>query len=282
MSEKITVADIYDIKEAGRRFSCVTCYDYTLARIVAQTDIEMVMVGDSAGQVVLGHSSTLPVGMDFMVAITAAVRRATPNALLVADMPFLSYQVSIAQAVENAGRFFMEAMADVIKIEASREQIGVVKAVSDAGMSVMTHIGIRPQTIAKTGRLKAEGTTLEQALELVALADDMIEAGANLLLLEGTAREVAQVITKRSTVPVLSCGSGPDCDGQVLVLSDVLGLNENSGPKFAKKYASILNNIKQALDDYSQEVHKQAFPDDAHSYHMRASELDKFREMFEL
>jgi 3-methyl-2-oxobutanoate hydroxymethyltransferase len=155
--------------------------------------------------------------MDFMVAITAAVRRGAPDVFLVADMPFLSYQVGTAEAVKNAGRFMCEAGVQMVKIEATSAYLDVIKAVSDADIAVMAHIGIRPQSISKTGRFKAEATTAEMAAELMSLAEQMISSGAGSLLLEGTAEEVAQIITSRCDVPVISCGSGPGCDGQVLM-----------------------------------------------------------------
>ncbi len=277
MKNKTTLLDLYELKARGEKFSCLTCYDYTTAKILADSNVEMLMVGDSAAQIILGHPTTLPVDMDFMVAITAGVRRAAPNKILVADMPFLSYQISNSKAIENAGRFITEAGADIIKIEASRAQTGVVKAVSDAGMSVMAHIGIRPQSISKMGRLKAQGITAAEARELINLASDMIDAGATILLLEGSAREVAKIITENSSIPVLSCGSGPDCDGQVLVISDILGLGDSNGPKFSKSFGEIGKAIRSAIDKYEKDVHSGFFPDDAHCYHMKTSEIEKLK-----
>ncbi len=167
MDKRFTILDLLEAKTAGRKIVAVSCYDYTTARLVAAAGVEMILVGDSAAQVLLGHDWTLPATMDFMVAITAAVRRAAPLACLVADMPFLSYQTWVGDAVRNAGRFVQEAGAQVIKIEASNAYLDVVKAVSDAGMAVMAHIGIRPQSVVKLGRLKAEGTTADLAWELI-------------------------------------------------------------------------------------------------------------------
>ena len=175
MDKKVTISDLLEAKRAGRKITSVSCYDYTTARLVADAGVEMILVGDSAAQVLLGHENTLPVTMDFMVTITAAVRRAAPNVCLVADMPFLSYQTCIADAVRNAGRFFQEAGVQIVKIEATASHLDVIKAISDAGMAVMAHIGIRPQQIAKLGKLKAEGTTADHAFELVALANKMVD-----------------------------------------------------------------------------------------------------------
>lgn len=281
MSPKYTIADIAEYKGSGRKIAVVTCYDYTMARLAAQTGIEMLLVGDSAAEVVLGHSSTLPATMDFMVAITSAVRRGAPDVCLIADMPFLSYQTSLADAVRNAGRFFQEAGVQIVKIEITASQLDVIRAVSDAGMAVMAHIGIRPQRIAKLGRLKAEGTTAPLAFELIELARKSVEAGADMLLLEGTAREVAAIVTNESPVPVISCGSGPDCDGQVLIISDILGLNAGTKPKFAKSFAQLDQVITNVLGDYAAQIHGGHFPTDEHCYHIKPGQLDILRRMMD-
>lgn len=279
MIKKVTIADLLEAKKKGQKIASVSCYDYTTASLVASAGIEMILVGDSAAQVILGHDSTLPVTMDFMVTITAAVRRAAPGVCLVADMPFLSYQTSVSDAVRNAGRFVQEAGAQVIKIEVTRAHLDVIKAVSDAGMAVMAHIGIRPQSITKLGKLKAEGTTAELAFELIRLADEMVQAGASSLLLEGTAREVAAIITERTDVPVISCGSGPDCDGQILVISDILGMCHGASPKFSKSYASLGKEVTSAVKTYAQQIRSGEFPDDDHCYHVKAGELDRLGQM---
>ena len=279
MDQKISFVDLLAKKQQNHKIVAVSCYDYTTARIVSQTDVQMVVVGDSAAQSMLGYDSTLPATMDFMVAITAAVRRGAPNVYLVADMPFLSYQVSRSEAVRNAGRFVVEAGVQMIKIEASGAYLDTIKAVSDAGMSVMAHIGIRPQTISKFGKFKAEATTSGMALELIALAEQMIKAGAGSLLLEGIAAEVAEIITKRCEIPVISCGSGPGCDGQVLIAPDILGLTTGQGPKFAKKYGDLAQQTIEAFRKYCKEVMSNQFPDKGHSYHMKAGELEKLKEL---
>jgi 3-methyl-2-oxobutanoate hydroxymethyltransferase len=283
MNSKKTLAELYQMKENKQKFSCITCYDYTTASIISCTDIDTVMVGDSAAQAILGHQSTLPADMDTMVKLTAAVRRGLPGSLIIADMPFLSYQISTAEAIRNAGRFITEAGADIVKIEASQHDIDTVRAVSRAGIAVMAHIGIRPQSIGLSGRLRAEGTTAIQGRGLIDLAQRMIDAGARMLLVEGTAREIAAIITRQSEVPVLSCGSGPDCDGQVLVITDVLGLNEGAKlPKFAKCFARIGENIKKALTEYDKQVKAGSFPNDESSYHIPEKELDKLEKTLNL
>ncbi|UCC96474.1 MAG: 3-methyl-2-oxobutanoate hydroxymethyltransferase [Phycisphaerales bacterium] len=279
MSTRITIADLLEAKRERRKIAAVSCYDYTTASLVSATDVQMILVGDSAAQVVLGFDSTLPATMDFMVAITAAVRRGAPNVFLVADMPFLSYQVGKAEALRNAGRFLSEAGAQMVKIEAASAYLDVIEAVSDAGIAVMAHIGIRPQSISKIGRFRAEATTAEVAAELISLAEQMINNGASALLIEGTAAEVAEIITKRCPVPVIGCGSGPSCDGQILIAPDVLGLTQGPSPKFAKSYDGLAQRTIDAFDAYAKEVEGGRFPDNQHSYHMKSGEFDTLAEL---
>ena len=279
MDDKITIADLLAAKRQGQKIVAVSCYDYTTTRLVSQTGVQMILVGDSAAQLMLGFDSTLPATMDFMVAITAAVRRGAPSVFLVADMPFLSYQVGIAEAVKNAGRFAAEASAQMIKIEVTGADLDVVKAVSDAGMAVMAHIGIRPQSISKIGKYKAEATTAEMAAELISLAEQMIRAGASTLLIEGTATEVAEVITERSEVPVIGCGSGSGCDGQILIAPDILGLVQGPTPKFSKSYGDLANVIIEAFKKYAEEIKTGKFPDDEHSYHMKKGEFERLQKL---
>jgi 3-methyl-2-oxobutanoate hydroxymethyltransferase len=279
MNAKITIAELVNAKSEGRKFTAVSCYDYLTARFAEQAGIDMAIVGDSAAQLVLGFDSTLPATMDYMVVITAAVRRGAPNLCLVADMPFLSYQVGLAEAVKNAGRFAAEAGAQIIKIEVTSAHLNVIKAVSDAGMAVMAHIGLRPQNIGKIGRFKAEGTTAEMASELFELAKQVVDAGAASLLLEGVATEVAEFITKNIQVPVVGCGSGPGCDGQVLVAPDITGMTDGPKPKFSKSFGQIGQASLDAFKKYAADVAGQKFPDDEHSYHMKQGQLDALRQI---
>ncbi len=279
MNNKITIANLYEAKESGSRIAAVSCYDYTTAKLISQKDVDMILVGDSAAQIMLGFDSTLPATMDFMVTITSAVRRGAPEMYLVADMPFLSYQIGVETAMKNAGRFMAEAGAQMVKIEANSAYIDIIKALSDAGIAVMAHIGIRPQSISKIGRFKAEATEAKVALELICLADRMIEAGASSLLLEGTAAEVAEIITKRSLVPVIGCGSGPGCDGQILVSSDILGISQGKLPKFTKSYGDLAAETLRAVDQYAEEVKKGIFPDREHSYHMKKGQLEELQNL---
>jgi len=227
----------------------------------------------------LGFDSTLPATMDFMVAITSAVRRGAPNLYLVTDMPFLSYQAGTAEAVKNAGRFVAEAGAQMVKLEVTSAYLDVIKAVSDAGIAVMAHIGIRPQSISKIGRFKAEATTAEMAVGLINLAEQMEAGGADSLLIEGAAAEVAEIITKRCDVPVIGCGSGHGCDGQILIAHDILGLTQGPSPKFAKSYSNLAESTIEAFSSYSKDVKGNQFPDAEHSYHIKSGELEKLKQI---
>ncbi len=279
MNGRITISDLLEAKRDGRTIAAVSCYDYTTARQVSQAGADMIIVGDSAAQLVFGFDSTLPATMEIMVALTAAVRRGAPNVYLVADMPFLSYQIGIDEAIRNAGRFLVEAGAQMVKIEATGAHLDTIRAVSDAGIAVMAHIGIRPQRISAVGRLRAEATTAEVAMQLIDLAGQMGDAGAGALLIEGAAAEVAQVITKRTDLPVISCGSGPACDGQVLVAPDILGLTEGKLPRFSKAYGDLGPRSVESFRAYADDVKARRFPDDEHSYHMKPGELQRLTEL---
>lgn len=279
MNTRITISELINAKRQNRKITAISCYDYTTAKLISQTGVQMILVGDSAAQAVLGFDTTLPATMDFMVTITTAVRRGAPNVFLVADMPFLSYQVGIFEAIKNAGRFVSQAGAQMVKIEATSPYLDVIKAVSDAGIAVMAHIGIRPQSISKVGRFKAEATTAEMAAELISLADQMVNNGAGALLIEGTAAEVAEIITKRYEVPVISCGSGPNCDGQILIAPDILGLTQGPLPKFVKSYDNLAKRTIKVFNTYANEIENGHFPDSGHSYHMKSGELERLQKL---
>jgi 3-methyl-2-oxobutanoate hydroxymethyltransferase len=271
----ITISTLCQAKAEGRKFAAVSCYDYTSARLVAAAGIEVLIVGDSAAQLVLGFDTTLPVTMDFMTAITAAVKRAACDCLIVADLPYESCNVGKERMLKDSKRFINEAGADIVKIETSSGQLDIIKTIIDAGIPVMPHLGIRPQTC----QYKAEGTTAEAAAMLIDLADRVYNAGAQMLLLEGTAREVAKIITQRVSIPVIGCGSGPDCDGQVLVLPDILNLKTGPLPKFSKSFADIGKAYIDAIALYAKEVKQGLYPDDAHCYHMKTDEYQKLEKL---
>ena len=279
MDNRVTIAELLAAKRQGRKIVAISCYDHGTARLVSQTDVQVILVGDSAAQIVLGFDSTLPATMDFMVAITAAVRRGAPNVFLIADMPFLSYQVGKAEALKNAGRFMSEAGVQIVKIEATSAQLETIKTISDAGIAVMAHIGIRPQSISKIGRYKAKATTAEMAIGLISLAEQMVGSGASMLLVEGTAAEVTEIITSRCEVPVIGIGAGPHCDGQILIAPDVLGLIQGPCPKFSKSYDNLAERTVKAFTAYTSEVENQQYPDAEHSYHMKSGELARLQEL---
>ncbi len=272
---KVTISTLCQAKADGQKFSVVSCYDYTSAKLVVAAGVDVLLVGDSASQFILGFDSTLPVSMDFMVAITAAVRRAAPDLLLVADMPFEGCNVGTVQTLKNARRFIEESGADIVKIEMVQANLETIKTVIDADIAVMPHLGIRPQT----GQYKAQGTTADAAVEIINLAEQMYKTGAQMLLLEGTAREAAKIITKKLPIPVIGCGSGPDCDGQVLVLPDILNLTDGPVPKFSKSFADIGKASIDAIASYDRQIKQGTFPDDSHSYHMKSGECEKLRQM---
>lgn len=274
----ITVNQLAEYKRQGRKFAAVSCYDYWTARLAWSAGAEMLLVGDSAAQALLGHPTTLPADMPLMLELTAAVRRGAPLACLVADMPFLSYQTSIADAVRNAGQFLKVANVQLVKFELSAAYVDLAKAVCDAGIPLMAHLGIRPQTVAQAGALKAQGATAQDAIALVELAERMVEIGASALLLEGVAREAAAAMTQRCPVPVVSCGSGPDCDGQVLIAADILGITEGEKPKFARAFAQLGPAIQQAFGDYVRQTQDGRFPTDQESYHLRAGQAELFQQ----
>ena len=274
---KTTISILCKAKADGRKFSVVSCYDYTSAKLAAAAGVDVLLVGDSAAQFVLGFDNTLAVTMDFMIAITAAVRRAAPDNLLVADMPYEGCKKGTIETVKNAQRFVKEAGADIVKIEMVEADFDTIKAVIDTGVSVMPHLGIRPQS----GKYRAEGTTAEIAAEIIKSADKAYKIGAEMLLLEGTAREVAKIITQKLPIPVISCGSGPDCDGQVLVLPDILNLKEGPVPKFSKNFGDIGKASIDAIALYDRQIKQGGFPDDAHSYHMKSGEYEKLQRLMD-
>jgi 3-methyl-2-oxobutanoate hydroxymethyltransferase len=272
---KVTISTLKNSKPQGKKFSVVSCYDYTSALTCVKAGVDVLLAGDSAAQFVLGFGNTFEITMDFMIAITAGLRRASSESLLVADMPYLGCVKGLNETVNNAKRFVNECGADIVKIEAAESDFDTIKAIIDSGIPCMPHLGIRPQT----GKYKAEGTTAEIGAKIIELSKKSFELGAQMLLLEGTAREVAKIITQELPIPVISCGSGPDCDGQVLVLPDILNLKEGTIPKFAKHFGDVGKVAFDAIELYNSQIKQGVFPDDEHSYHMKAGEYEKLRQM---
>jgi 3-methyl-2-oxobutanoate hydroxymethyltransferase len=267
MSEKVTLATLKKYKQQNQPITMLTCYDYATAILLEQAGIDGIIVGDSLAQVVLGYDSTLQANMDLMVTLTAAVRRGAPNVYLVGDMPFLSYQLSTEQAILNAGKFLREASCDAVKFELDHRYVELVEQLARAGIPVMAHLGYRPQVAGLKAKV-VETRTAEQAEILIRDAQDIAAAGACCLLLECVTTMAAKAVTERADIPVISCGSGPHCDGQVIVLHELLDLPGASAPKFCKKYATLGDQIKQAVQTYIHEVRDRKFPDADHSYHM--------------
>jgi 3-methyl-2-oxobutanoate hydroxymethyltransferase len=261
---EITVPKIMATKHE-RKLVVVTAYDYTMAGLVDQCEVDMVLVGDSLAMVSLGHENTLSVGMKEMLHHTRAVSRGTRRALVVGDMPFLSYQTSVSSAVQNAGRFLKEAGAGAVKLEGAASVIPQVKAMVDAGIPVMGHIGLTPQSIARMGGYKVQGRGAAGSI-ILSQARQLEEAGCFSLVIEAVPPALAGEITAGINIPTIGIGAGPQCDGQVLVINDLLGMYEDFTPKFVKKYADLSGIIKQAVSSYSSEVRSGAFPGPEHCY----------------
>ena len=261
MSKKpVTVLDIQKMKAASEKITVLTAYDYPFARLLDQAGIDVLLVGDSLGVVVAGYDNTLPVTMEEMVYHTRAVRRGTQRALVVADLPFLSYQVDLAEARRNAGRLIKEGGAQAVKLEGGRNVAATIAAIVAMDIPVMGHIGLTPQSIHRMGGYRVQGKQEEQARQLLADARAVAEAGAFALVLEGIPASLAAEITAAIPIPTIGIGAGIDCDGQVLVIHDILGLCEKYSPKFVKRYADAATLISGAVDDYIREVKEGVLP----------------------
>ncbi len=261
----VTVRDVRAFKERGERFAMLTAYDLPTASILDEAGIPVLLVGDSLAQNVLGYATTLPVTMDEMLHHTRAVARGAKNALIVGDMPFLSYQVSIEDGIRNAGRFLKEGGAHAVKVEGP--VTGLAQALVERGIPVMGHLGLTPQSVHAMGGYRVQGRSEQDAQRLMVEAEHLAKAGAFSIVLEGVPVEVARAITGSVDVPTIGIGAGPYCDGQVLVITDLLGLGSGTYPKFVKPYADLRGEITQAVTAFRDDVEAGTFPDDAHSYH---------------
>ena len=269
---KITVPDIVAAKQAGRKITMMTAYDAAFAKLVEAAGIDVILVGDSLGMVVLGYPSTVPVTMDDMVRHAAAVARGARRPLLVGDLPFGSYQASTADALRSAARFLKEAGMDAVKLEGGREVVETVRTLVDNGISVMGHLGLTPQRVAQLGGFKVQAKTGRAARRLIDDAMALEDAGAFAIVLESVPAPVAELTSQRLSIPTIGIGAGPGCDGQVLVLHDVLGLYGEFRPKFAKRFADLGPVIIDALKQFDAEVRDGRFPDAEHSFPMKDSE----------
>jgi 3-methyl-2-oxobutanoate hydroxymethyltransferase len=275
---KLPITELVDMKRRGDKIAMVTAYDAPSGRLVDAAGVDVVLVGDSAAMVVLGHDSTVPATMDEMLILTRAVTRGARRPLVVADMPFGSFQVSDEAALENAIRFVKEAGADAVKLEGAGRMLPRVRALVDSGIPVMGHIGLTPQSATALGGFKAQGRTARAATQLYADALALEAAGCFSLVLEAVPAPVAARITEALTIPTIGIGAGVDCDGQVLVYHDMLGLYEGHAPRFVKAYADLAGETKRALEQYVTEVRSGAFPEERHTYAIPEEELAEFEE----
>ena len=278
---KNTISDIQKFKNNISPFSTITVYDYPTALIVNDTDIPMVLVGDSASMVVYGYNNTMPITMEELLLITKSVKRGINKALIVADMPFMSYQPSNEQAVKNAGKFIKEGGADAVKLEGGIEYINRILRIVKAGIPVMGHIGLQPQSILKDSGYKIQGKLLKGALKIYNDAIALENAGVFSIVLEGVPQELAKIISKKVKVPTIGIGAGQYCDGQIQVFHDLIGSFDSKVPKHAKKYINNYKIIKDALEQYCEEVKNQKFPYKINAVKMDSKELISLRKNIE-
>lgn len=265
---RTTILQIKEMKQKGNKIPMLTAYDYATAKLIDGAGVPLILVGDSLGMVVLGYESTIPVTMDEMLHHTKAVVRGTEQALIIGDMPFMTYHASVSEALHNAARFIQEAGAQAVKLEGGETMAETVRRVVECGIPVMGHIGLTPQSVHQLGGFKVQGKTQEAAIRLVKDACALEEAGVFAIVLEAIPTPLARLITKKVGVPTIGIGAGPFCDGQVQVVSDLLGLFTDFVPKHAKQYAKLSDIIKQAVGDYTNEVQAGTFPTDKQSYTM--------------
>jgi len=265
------------MKKEKKKISVITSYDYSLAALCDKAGIDVLLVGDSAGMVMLGYENTITVTMEQMCLFTEAVSRARKNSLLVSDLPFMSYQVSIEEAIRNSGRL-IKAGADAVKLEGGSIMAETISAIVDVGIPVMGHIGFQPQTTTLSEGYKVQGKTKDTALKLIEDAKELEEAGVFSIALEMVSHEVTEIISETVSIPIIGIGSGVDCDGQVLVVQDLLGMYNKIKPKFAKRYMNLSEDIVKSLEEYKNDVELGTFPADENWFSMEEGELEKLRE----
>ena len=272
--KKVTTLTLRQKKERGEIITMLTAYDYPTAMAMDKAGVDAILVGDSLAMVVLGYENTLPVTMDEMLHHSRAVARGAKTALLVGDMPFMSYQVSVEEATRNAGRFLQQGGMDAVKLEGGRERADAVRSITSAGIPVMGHIGLTPQSINQLGGFRAQGKTAVAAKRLVEDAQILEDAGAFSIVLESVPARLAELISKKISIPTIGIGAGVGCDGQVLVTHDVLGLFDRFTPKFVKKYANFHNEMQKAFADYIEDVETKRFPAQEHTVEMDDKEWE--------
>jgi 3-methyl-2-oxobutanoate hydroxymethyltransferase len=274
-----TVKDIVEMKNK-QKISVLTSYDYSLATLCDNAGIDVLLVGDSAGMVMLGYENTIPVTMEQMSLFTSAVSAARKNALIVADLPFMSYQTSVTDAITNSGKL-IKAGADAVKLEGGAEMADTISSLVEIGIPVMGHIGLQPQTTMLTQGYKVQGRTKESAMKLIEDAKALEEAGVFCIVLEMVSHEVVKIITGLVKVPTIGIGSGLDCDGQVLVIQDMLGMYEKINPKFVKKYLNLSQDIVNAVKNYKQDIETKQFPAKDNMFSMDEAEFEKLKKEIE-
>lgn len=272
---KTTVATLKKQKENKEKITMLTCYDYSMAKLMDEAGIEILLIGDSLGNTILGYEDTLPVTMEDMIHHTAAVSRGAKNAFVLADMPFMSYQASIYDAVMNAGRLMKEGHAHGVKLEGGARVCPQIKAIVDADIPVCAHIGLTPQSINAFGGFKVQGKNEEAARKLIEDAKKVEEAGASMLVMECVPAKLAEIITNTVSIPTIGIGAGAGCDGQVLVNQDMLGMFTDFTPKFVKRFANVGEVMKQAFADYAAEVKAGTFPTKEHTYAISDEVIEK-------
>ncbi len=263
---KVTTRRLQEMKAAGERIACLTAYDYLTAQFLDAAGVDLILVGDSAGNVFAGYDTTVPMTMEQMLYHAAVVCRGVERALVVADLPFMSYQISEEEALRNAGRFIKEALAEAVKLEGGEAYCPTVRRIVEAGIPVMGHLGLTPQSIHQFGSYKPRGVEEGEAERIIADARALEDAGAFAIVLEKIPTALAKTVTESITVPTIGIGAGPDCSGQILVTPDMLGLVENFRPRFVRRYADLGKVMEEAFREYCADVKKGAFPSDAESY----------------
>ena len=275
LSKKFTLNDLRSARSSGDKIAMLTCYDFTTARLMQEAGVPMLLVGDSAASVILGHDSTLPVSLDFMIDITSAVRRGAPLAFVAGDMPFGSYHASVSQAVRNVCRMVKETGCDAVKLEVADGQDRIVHALADAGVAVITHLGLKPQSVGLLGGYKFQGRTAAEARDILASSLQMQDAGAAAILLEAVPPEIAKAVVDQTDVPIIGCGAGPACHSCVIVTHDGLGLTPHR-PRFVPTLTDLAAPLKDAFAAYVQSVETGSYPAPEHDYVMPPAEKAVF------
>jgi 3-methyl-2-oxobutanoate hydroxymethyltransferase len=282
MNEKrINILDLQNKKKSGHKIILLTAYDYPMARFADEAGVDIILVSDALGMVGLGYNTTLPVTLDEIIHHTKAVIRGTKNSIVIASMPFMSFSVSIPDALENSGRLIKETGANGIEVEGGFETVEIVEAISTVGIPVLSHIGLTRKYMLRFGKFRVQGKNVDEATKLIQLAPQLKTAGAFAILIECIPDRVAKIISETSEIPVIGIGSGPYCDGQALVSQDMLGLFEDFVPKFVKRYGNLAEHIRTAFRAFKRDVESSSFPTADHSFDIKDLEFEKLRKILE-